>query len=187
MAELIIQRERKQARYFVEKLGEAIGIDMILVPGDTFVMGSPEDEPERSDDEGSQHEVTVSNFCMGRYPFTQVQRRFVAEGLAKVRQELKLEPSNFKGDKRPVEQVSRYDAVEFCDRLSTHTSLEYRLPTDAEWEYAYRAGIITPFHSVETITTDLANYDGTDDPDGKWFGSYGRGFKGVIPRSNCLS
>lgn len=135
MAELVIRRERKQTRYFVEKLGDTLGLDMILVPGGTFMMGSPDDEPERSDDEGPQHEVNVPTFFMGRYPVTQTQWRFVAE-LPQINQELDPDPSEFKEDNRPVERVSWYDAVEFCDRLSAYTKREYRLPTEAEWEYA---------------------------------------------------
>ncbi|XHX79001.1 MAG: formylglycine-generating enzyme family protein [Stenomitos frigidus ULC029] len=159
MAELILRKERKQARYFTEKLGDGIGLDMILVPSGTFVMGSPEDEPERNESEGPQHEVSVSGFFMGRYPVTQAQWRFVA-ALAPEKRDLELNPSNFKGDDRPVEQVSRYDAVEFCDRLAKHTGRPYRLPSEAEWEYACRADTTTPFYFGKTLTTELANYDG---------------------------
>ncbi|MBD2066243.1 formylglycine-generating enzyme family protein [Leptolyngbya sp. FACHB-671] len=159
MTELVIHRERKQARYFVEKLGDDVGLDMILVPGGRFTMGSPDDELERAGDEGPQHEVTVSAFFMGRYPVTQAQWRFVAE-LPQVKQELSLDPSSFKGDNRPIEQVSWYDAVEFCARLSSYTGRPYRLPSEAEWEYACRAGTTTPFYFGKTLTTDLANYDG---------------------------
>ncbi|MHC5719615.1 MAG: formylglycine-generating enzyme family protein, partial [Nostoc sp.] len=79
----------------------------------------------------------------------------------------------FKGEQRPVEQVSWYDAVEFCDRLSDHTKRQrqYRLPSEAEWEYACRAGTTTPFHFGETITSELANYDATS--------TYGRGVEGT--------
>jgi formylglycine-generating enzyme required for sulfatase activity len=108
---------------------------------------------------------------------TQAQWKIVAS-LPQVNSDLKPAPSYFKGDNRPVESVSWYDAVEFCQRLSQHTHRTYRLPTEAEWEYACRAGTTTPFHFGETITTDLANYDGTDDKDGRWSGSYGRGPKG---------
>ncbi|HEY9657177.1 MAG TPA: formylglycine-generating enzyme family protein [Allocoleopsis sp.] len=159
MTELVIRREHKQARYFVEKLGDTVGLDMILVPGGSFKMGSPDDEPERSDAEGPQHNVTVPTFFMGRYPVTQAQWRFVAE-LSQINRELDPDPSHFKGDNQPVEQVSWYDAVEFCDRLSAYTERNYRLPTEAEWEYACRAGTTTPFHFGKTITTDLANYNG---------------------------
>ncbi|AUB40247.1 Formylglycine-generating enzyme, required for sulfatase activity, containings SUMF1/FGE domain [Nostoc flagelliforme CCNUN1] len=71
-------------------------------------------------------------------------------------------PSNFKGAKRPVEQVSWNDAVEFCKKLSQKVGRKYRLPSEAEWEYACRAGTTTPFYFGETITTKLANYDGDD-------------------------
>jgi formylglycine-generating enzyme required for sulfatase activity len=73
MAELILRKERKQARYFTEKLGDAIGLDMILVPAGTFLMGSPDDEPDRSEEEGPQHDVSISSFFMERYPVTQAQ------------------------------------------------------------------------------------------------------------------
>ncbi len=70
------------------------------------------------------------------------------------------DPSRFKGDNRPVDQVSWADAQEFCKRLSVKTGKDYCLPSEAEWEYACRAGTTTPFHFGETITTELANYDG---------------------------
>jgi formylglycine-generating enzyme required for sulfatase activity len=79
----------------------------------------------------------------------------------------------------PVEQVSWYKAVEFCARLSKATGREYRLPTEAEWEYACRAGTTTPFYCGKTITTDLANYRGTDREEYGWSGSYDYGPKGV--------
>jgi len=135
-------------------------IEMVYVPGGTFTMGSPANELERSDAEGPQHEVTVQTFFMGQYPVTQAQWRFVA-GLEQINRELNPDPSNFKGDNRPVERVSWYEAVEFCDRLSRHTGRDYRLPTEAEWEYACRAGTTSPFAFGETLTTDLANYDGS--------------------------
>ena len=154
-----------------------VHIRFSLLPGGDCLMGSPEDELERTSAEGPQHEVSVNRFFMGAYPVTQAQWQAVAE-LPQVDQALELDPSNFKGENRPVEQVSWRDAVEFCERLSAHTRREYRLPTEAEWEYACRAGSTTPFHFGETITTDLANYDGTDDPNGRWSGSYGFGPKG---------
>ncbi len=110
---------------------------------------------------------------MGKYPITQAQWRFVAS-LPQINRELKLDPSYFKLDlsyfksgKRPVETVSWYDAVEFCKRLSQHTHRTYRLPTEAEWEYACRAGTTTPFYFGKTITAELANYRATEtDGDG---------------------
>jgi formylglycine-generating enzyme required for sulfatase activity len=178
MPKIVINRTQKTAQYYEEDLGNGIRLDMVLIPPGSFMMGSPEDELERSDSESPQHLVNIQQFCIGKYPVTQAQWKAVA-ALPQVNIELEADPSRFKGEQRPVEQVSWYDAVEFCDRLTAHTKRQYRLPSEAEWEYACRAGTTTPFHFGETITTDLANYDGTDDKDGKWSGSYGRGPKGI--------
>jgi formylglycine-generating enzyme required for sulfatase activity len=121
---------------------------------------------------------------MGKYPVTQAQWQAVA-ALPKVKQDLDPNPANFQGENRPVERVSWYDAIEFCARLSQQTGYAYRLPTEAEWEYACRAWTLTPFHFGETITTDLANYSGVNwDYMGKICskGSYGAGPKGVDRR-----
>jgi len=156
----ITQREQKSAEYRREDLGQGISLDLVLIPGGTFMMGSPASEPTRHDDnEGPQHRVTIQPFLMGKYPVTQAQWKAVV-ALPKVEHDLDPDPANFKGDNRPVEQVSWDDAVEFCKRLSKQTGRKYRLPSEAEWEYACRAGTTTPFHCGETITTDLANYDG---------------------------
>ncbi|MFH7245683.1 MAG: formylglycine-generating enzyme family protein [Spirulina sp.] len=178
MAQLTLTYHKATARYFTEDLGNSIGLDMVLIPDGTFLMGSPEDELERTDAEGPQHEVTVPTFFMGRFPITQAQWRAVAQ-LEQVDQKLDPDPSRFKGDNRPVEQVSWYDATEFCARLSQLTGRDYRLPSEAEWEYACRAGTTTPFHFGETITTDLANYRGVDDDSFNWKGNYGQGPKGI--------
>jgi len=173
----VIRKQRRQAYQWVRPLGEDLQLAVVAIPAGTFLMGSPEDELERDSSEGPQHEVRVEAFYMAPYPITQAQWRFVA-GLPQINRALNPDPSRFKGENRPVEQVSWYDAIEFCDRLSVYTSTEYRLPTEAEWEYACRAGTTTPFHFGETITTDLANYRGTDDKDLNWSGSYGDGPKG---------
>ncbi|MBD2115092.1 MULTISPECIES: formylglycine-generating enzyme family protein [Cyanophyceae] len=160
---LTLRRTPRTAQGFVEPLlavGDALPLHMVLVPGGTFLMGSPDDEPEREESEGP-HEVTVPSFFMGRYPVTQAQWQAVA-ALPQVERELKADPSRFKGVNRPVECVTWYDAVEFCARLLAHTGRPYRLPSEAEWEYACRAGTTTPFHFGDSITTDLANYRGTD-------------------------
>ena len=158
MPNLVFRRETKQARYFTEKLGDDLGLDMVLVPSGTFTMGSPDDEPERRDAEGPLHEVTLPGFLMGRYPVTQAQWRFVA-GLPPVKQPLEPDPSSFTGDNHPVETVSWYDAVEFCARLSAHTQRDYGLPSEAQWEYACRADTTTPFYFGSILTTEVANYD----------------------------
>jgi formylglycine-generating enzyme required for sulfatase activity len=174
---LTLQRRRQNVQFFNEALSEDLGIEMMLIPSGMFLMGSSEDELDRYDNEVPQHEVTVSSFFMSKYPITQEQWRVVT-GLPQINRELDPDPSRFKGDRHPVEHVSWYDAVEYCDRLSQLTGRTYRLPTEAEWEYACRAGTTTPFHFGETITTDLANYRGTDDRERNWSGSYGRGPKG---------
>jgi formylglycine-generating enzyme required for sulfatase activity len=178
MPKIVINRTEKTAQYYKEDLGNGMTLDMVLIPDGSFMMGSPEDELERSEDESPQHLVNINQFCMGRYPVTQAQWKAVA-ALPQVNKELERDPSHFKGDNRPVECVSWYDAVEFCDRLTSHTTRQYRLPSEAEWEYACRAGTTTPFHFGETITTDLANYRGTDNEEYKWSGSYGPGPKGI--------
>jgi len=153
----IIKQDTKIAQYYTENLGNNVTLEMVAIPSGKFMMGSPKTEAERYDDESPQHEVTVSSFFMGKYPVTQAQWRVVA-ALPQVKRELKPDPSYFKGDNLPVEQISWYEAVEFCDRLSKSTGRNYRLPSEAEWEYACRAGTTTPFYFGETITADLANY-----------------------------
>jgi formylglycine-generating enzyme required for sulfatase activity len=161
MVALIVKKEQRTAQYFKEQLGNDVALPMILVNGGKFMMGSPETEEDRSSDEGPQHSVTVKNFFLGRYPVTQEQWQIVAETYDKVNLELNPKPSNFEGAKRPVEQVSWYQAQEYCDRLAQKTKRPYRLPTEAEWEYACRAGTETPFYFGNTISTELVNYDGS--------------------------
>mgnify|MGYP006266374999 CR=1 FL=1 len=115
-------------------------------------MGAPESEEESRDAERPQHWVTVPEFWLGKFPVTQAQYQAV----------MGENPSRFSdnGANRPVEQVSWNDAVAFCETLSQLTGRTYRLPSEAEWEYACRAGTPTPFYCGPTITTELANYDG---------------------------
>ncbi|OUL34962.1 sulfatase-modifying factor protein [Nostoc sp. T09] len=151
----IINRVWQQAQYFSEPLGNGIELEMVYIPGGTFMMGSPDNSLNR---ERPQHQVTVQPFYMGKYQVTQAQWRAVAK-LPKVERDLNPDPSIFKGENHPVECVFWKDAREFCARLSKATGKEYRLPSEAEWEYACRAGTTTPFHYGETISGDLANYD----------------------------
>ena len=164
----IIKREPKTAQYFTENLPNKTFLDMVYIPGGKFMMGTADEEFEKLVKkfnweyfrrEQPQHEVTVPAFFMGKYPVTQTQWKAVANFLPQVEKELELDPSEFKGDILPVENVSWFDAVEFCKRLSNSTGREYRLPSEAEWEYACRAGTKTPFHFGETITHKLANYN----------------------------
>ena len=162
MTAFTVDRIRATVECFTEPLaglGNAIPLDMVLVPGGRFEMGSPDDEPERRESEGPQHTVTLLSFFMGRYPVTQAQWRAVC-ALKQVEIELDPDPSNCKGDNRPVEQVNWYEATEFCKRLHETTKRPYRLPSEAEWEYACRARTTTPFSFGKTLTTEIANYDG---------------------------
>ncbi|WP_445291755.1 formylglycine-generating enzyme family protein [Calothrix sp. NIES-2098] len=170
------------AEFFTESLGNGVVLEMVAIPGGTFLMGSPEDEPERVSSESPQHNVTIQPFFMGKFPVTQSQWQAVA-ALDKVNIDLNPDLSTFKGANRPVEYVFWDDAVEFCARLSNKTGKIYRLPTEAEWEYACRAGTTTPFYFGETITTDLANYRGTDWNYHRTFypGNYAQGPKGEFP------
>ncbi|MFN5593277.1 MAG: SUMF1/EgtB/PvdO family nonheme iron enzyme [Aphanizomenon sp.] len=159
----IVNQENHQAKYFKEDLGNNITLDMVQIPGGSFMMGSLESEKGRTQDESPQHQVNVPGFSMGKFVVTQEQYQQI----------MGKNPSYFtqKGAKRPVEEVSWNNAVEFCQKLSQKTGREYRLPSEAEWEYACRAGTTTPFHFGETITTELANYKGTSiyasEPKGK--------------------
>jgi len=165
---------------FADDLGGGINLEMVAIPGGTFWMGSPDNEPQRNNDESPRHLVDVAAFLMGKFPVTQAQWRAVA-GLPKINTDLDPDPSYFKGANRPVEQVSWNEAMEFCRRLSKKTGRNYRLPSEAEWEYACRACTNTPFHFGKTITTDLANYCGVDRTiDGTLYkGTYGNGSLGI--------
>ena len=166
-----IKRDWKQAQYVTEIMPNNIYLEMVEIPGGTFMMGSPKGEGYNR--EKPQHQVTVESFYMSKYPVTQAQWQAVTN-LPKVNRDLIPDPSIFKGDDLPVENVSWYDAVEFCQRLSRHTGKEYRLPSEAEWEYACRAGTTTPFYFGETITSDLANYRASpiyaEEPTGEYSG-----------------
>jgi formylglycine-generating enzyme required for sulfatase activity len=154
----VICTESHQSYFFVESPGEVgLALTMMAIPGGTFAMGAPSDEPRRLDNEGPVHVVAVPPFFMGETPVTQAQWRFVA-GLVPVERDLHPNPSKFKGEDRPVEQVTWAEAGEFCARLSQYTGRDYRLPSEAEWEYACRAGTTTPFCFGETLNRDLANY-----------------------------
>ena len=158
---IVITHRRLRAQCFTENLGNNVGLEMVLIPGGSFVMGAPEAEEGSDDSERPQHNVTIQSFCMGKFPVTQAQWQAVAS-LSQIRKRLNPEPSSFKGDNRPVENVTWFDAVEFCDRLSQHTKRQYQLPSEAEWEYACRAGTTTPYHFGNIITPELANYNGSE-------------------------
>ena len=204
---IVIRYQSHQGQYFTERLDDSTPLDMLLIPSGSFMMGQTKAEREEVillngeeqyqkpfTDELPRHPVTVPSFFLGKYPITQAQWRVVAN-YPVVEQELNADPSEFKGHNRPVEQVSWDDATEFCRRLSQHTGRTYRLPSEAEWEYACRALPITvagtaragnvfndgsvspPFHFGETISDELANYCAkSQEIDSTLYkGSYGRG------------
>lgn len=153
-----ISRRKKQARHFGEDLGEDVILELVEIPGGEFTIGSPKEEEGRIPTEGPQRRVTLPSFWMGKYEVTQEQWREVAK-LPIVKSDFNPDPSFplYKHGKTPVSGVSWDDAVEFCKRLSRKTGREYRLPTEAEWEYAARAGTTTPFAFGRTVTPVVAN------------------------------
>ncbi|GCE59775.1 SUMF1/EgtB/PvdO family nonheme iron enzyme [Microcystis aeruginosa] len=177
-----IKKESKQSQYFAQDLGNGITLEMVAIPGGTFTMGTEDEEIERLVKkfnwegfrrERPQHEVTVPPFFMGKYPITQAQWKAIASR-TDLEVDLYLDPfkARFDSDRRPVEQVNWYDAIEFCARLSKLTVREYRLPSEAEWEYACRAGTTTPFYFGETITGELANYRSSETYADEYKGEY---------------
>jgi len=165
----VTRRSRGTVWGYAETLAATVLLELVAIPGGSFLMGAPESELESVDNERPQHRVEVPEFYLGRYQVTQEQWNVVASW-EPVERELNPDPAMFKGNRRPVEQVSWEDAKEFCQRLSRATERTYRLPSEAEWEYACRAGTKTPFHFGETLTSELANYRATD--------TYGNGPKG---------
>ena len=142
----------------------SIGMEMIFCPPGTFTMGSPTSEAGRQSDE-TQHQVTLTNgFYLGKYEVTQAQYQTVMNGNSAG---LNADPSQFKGSNRPVEQVSWEDAQIFLTRLNVieqsagrlPNGWKYVLPTEAEWEYACRAGTTTAYSWGDDINSSLANYN----------------------------
>jgi formylglycine-generating enzyme required for sulfatase activity len=127
-----------------------------LIPAGSFVMGSPEDEEGREDDE-AQHRVALTRpFLLNTTPVTQAEWLAVME----------KNPSRYQGDdRRPVESVSWEDASRFCDALSAQTGGAYRLPTEAQWEYACRAGTTTAcYGNLSAIAWYWENTDADTHP-----------------------
>ena len=133
-----------------EDLGNGIILEMTSIPEGEFIMGSPDYEESHENTESPQHRVKIEPFYIGTFLITQAQFRAI----------MNASPSYMVGDDHPVECVSWNAVVEFCTLLSQKTGRNYRLPSEAEWEYACRAGTKTSFHFGNAINTDLANYDG---------------------------
>jgi eukaryotic-like serine/threonine-protein kinase len=155
-----VKKSYGQAERFIENLGRDIELEMVYVPGESFTMGS-----EEYDNEKPRHVVMVPSFYMSKFQVTQGQYLQI----------MGTNPAKWNDAKLPVERISWNDAQVFCQKLSAKTGKKYRLPSEAEWEYACRAKTDTPFYFGETISTDVANYDGNH--------VYKLGVKGVY-RSN---
>jgi formylglycine-generating enzyme required for sulfatase activity len=158
------QKRPGQAKRFVEELENGVKLEMVEIPGGEFMMGAPATEKDSRENERPQHQVKVSCFHIGRYPIMQAQYEAVMD----------KNPSYFRGEDLPVENVSFNDAQDFCRRLTEKTKRKYALPSEAQWEYACRAGTNTPFHFGETISVDVSNYNGNY--------TYGDGIKGRFSR-----
>src|ERR1700752_2348437 len=145
----VIARTRHRAEQFTEDLGKGVTLDLIIIPSAAYQMGSA---PHHGNiDEQPQHFVTIKSFMMGKFLITQAQWKAVMG---------KLPPCRFKGDDLPVERVSWLDVQNFCQLLSKQTGRNYHLPSETQWEYACRAGTSSPFSFGETLTTDLATFNG---------------------------
>ncbi len=133
------------------------GPSMVVVPAGQFLMGSPPSEPERSENEGPQHQVRIKKpFAIGKYEVTFEEYDAFAQATGRA----KPDDEGWGQGRRPVINVSWEDATAYVKWLSEQTAKQYRLPSEAEWEYAARAGTTTPFHTGEQITTRQANFDG---------------------------
>lgn len=143
----IISRQVHKAQQLVERLAEEVELVLMSIPPGRFLMGAG--RGEGAADERPQHPVAVAAFWLGQFELTQAQWAAVMD------EDL---PYRFRGAERPADRVSWEAAQRFCQRLAAQTGRPYRLPSEAEWEYACRAGTTTPFYFGETITPDLANY-----------------------------
>jgi len=180
-----IMRWRSRHWAHREPLTEGVALTMLRIPAGSFEMGAPETEAESSDQERPVHRVTLGEFLLGQTPITQAQWRAVAQWQRLEHEDAELWPEyldpdpvakldnadRFLGEERPVVNVSWRDAMAFCQRLRLQTSKNYILPSEAQWEYACRAGTTAPFHWGATISTVLTNFDGEK--------VYGDGEKGV--------
>ena len=163
---LTLYRYRCSNKGYIEDLGGGITLVMMLIPSGEFMMGALEGEAEGKDRERPQHLVKVPQFLMGRCPITQAQYEKVmmpSPATQTQDERVRFNPTtgyreNFVVPNKPVVGVSWNDAIEFCLRLSRITERHYRLPSEAEWEYACRAETVTAYHFGDKITTELANY-----------------------------
>ena len=148
-----------RGQFLRESLNHGQTLEMVAIPSGRYWMGASRTETVAQQQELPRHSVQVSAFAISQHPITQAQWAAVA-ALPAIRRNLASAPAYFSGADHPVESISWWDAVEFCDRLSQHTGRRYQLPSEAQWEYACRAGTDTPFHTGVTITSQYADYVG---------------------------
>jgi formylglycine-generating enzyme required for sulfatase activity len=152
---LLPQPPQTDPKRLTLNLGNGVMMELVLIPAGEFVMGSPESEEDHDPSESPQHKVTIKKpFYMGKYEVTQAQWMTVSGN-----------QSNFKGDNLPAEQVSWGDCRKFCDTVSQRTGWHLRLPSEAEWEYACRAGTTTPFDVGDVLNANQANMQPADESD----------------------
>jgi formylglycine-generating enzyme required for sulfatase activity len=145
----IIAKPPSTAQVYKENLTNTLDLTMVKIPAGSFIMGSSSRENESESRERPQHRVKIKEFYMGQTEITQAQyQAIMGENL-----------STFKGDNRPIENVTWQQAKVFCRKLSLKTGKTYTLPSESQWEYACRAGTTTPFSFGATITTEVANYE----------------------------
>jgi formylglycine-generating enzyme required for sulfatase activity len=145
----VIRRAAAQAQKVIQDLENGIALELVAIPKGFFQMGSRNEGGY--EDELPLHPVFLDAFWLGTGPVTQAQWQAVMGGLPNCR---------FHGPDRPVDTICWRDALSFCERLTRRTGHRYALPSEAQWEYACRAGTITPFSLGETITTDYVNFVG---------------------------
>ena len=183
-----IMRWRSRHWAHREPLAEGVALTMLRIPAGSFEMGAPQTEAESMERERPVQRVTLKEFLLGQTPITRAQWWAVAQWQRLEHEDRELWPESldpdpvrnfgwperFQDEQRPVVNVSWHDAMAFCQRLRLRTGKNYTLPSEAQWEYACRAGTTTPFHWGATISTELANYNGTK--------VYGDGEKGWYSR-----
>jgi eukaryotic-like serine/threonine-protein kinase len=155
----VVQSLSCQAQQVEERLNGGVNLDLVYIPGGSYQMGSRHEGGY--EDERPIHPVFLQPFWLGKQPITQAQWQAVMGRLPDCR---------FPGSHQPVENICWKEGTAFCKRLSQQTGRQYSLPSEAQWEYACRAGTVTPFNLGETITTDYVNYVGDhtyrDEPPG---------------------
>lgn len=180
---LTLHRYQRTNKRYTENLGNGVTLPLMLIPAGEFWMGQTEaetvelkrqvgedDYESRYTHELPRHRVTVPPFLMGKYPITQAQYTAVMGDNPAER----YDEQRFVGSARPVVGITWDYAVVFCKNLAKLTGKGYRLPSEAEWEYACRAETATPFHFGPILSTDYANYNGAD----KDYWVYGPGSRG---------